>query len=152
MLGLKPPSQVYLEGHAGSYLLSLVKGDPVVKEALAVGVSREEEWARKSSTLCECRDIFEEVGEISMIPSPQNTYNFDAACRLALPNLKKQTNILGKKRYLEKYNEQAEETSFQGEFLALLNEEKTEAPSENRDFIMPSLDLLNHSKRFCFFS
>ena len=120
-----------------SSLYYVNKFDPVFKEALAVGVSREEEWARKSSTLCECRDIFEEVREISMIPSTQNTYNFDAACRLALPNLKKQTNIIVKKIYLEKYNEKAEEISFQGEFLALLNEEKIDITWKSYIYAVP---------------
>ena len=72
-----------------------------------------------------------------MIPSPQNTYNFDTACRLALPNLKKQTKIIVKKIYLEKYNEQAEVTSFQGEFLALLNEEKTDITWKSYIYAVP---------------
>ena len=124
MLGLKPPSQVYLEGHAGNFMNSLVRGDPVVKETLAVGVSRESEWSRKSSTLCECRNIFEEVSENFMIPNQSNTYHFETAARLALPNLKKQTNNIIKEKFLDKYNEQAEETNFQGEFFTLLKEEK----------------------------
>ena len=58
MLGIKPPSQVYLEGHAGNYVNSVVRGDPVVKEALVVAVEREEVWSRKYSTICESRNIF----------------------------------------------------------------------------------------------
>ena len=126
MLGLKTPSQVYLEGHAGNFMNSMVRGDPVVKEALAVGVSREAEWSRKSSTLCECRNIFEKVSENSMIPNQSNTYHFATAARLALPNLKKQTNMIIREKFLEKFNEQAEETNFQGELLTLLKEEKSD--------------------------
>ena len=86
MLGVKPPSQVYLEGHAGNYLNSVVRGDPVVKEALAVAVDREEVWSRKSSTICECRDIFLEVDEALCVPSPLNTptstLHADIPCQL----------------------------------------------------------------------
>ena len=89
MLGVKPPSQVYLEGHAGNYLNSVVRGDPVVQEALAVGVAREEVWTRKSSTICECRDIFTEVEESCFVPTPMNTYHLNTASRLSLPTLKK---------------------------------------------------------------
>ena len=64
MLGIKPPSQLYLEGHAGNYLNSVVRGDPIVKEALAIAVEREETLNGKSSTLCESRDIFTEVRSV----------------------------------------------------------------------------------------
>ena len=113
MLGVKPPSQVYLEGHAGNYLNSIVRGDPVVQEAISVAVAREETWSRKSSTICECRDILNEVEESCMIPTPLNTYNWNTASRLALPALKKQTNNIVARRFLDKYNDQAEELSFQ---------------------------------------
>ena len=99
----------------------MVRGDPVVKEAIEVGLRREESWSRKSSTIFQCREIFREVEEICMIPSPTNTYNFEAASRLALPNLKKQTNKIVSQIFMEKYNKQAEETSFQGEFFTLLS-------------------------------
>ena len=120
MLGLKPPSQVYLEGHAGNYLNMRVRGDPVVQQALAVGTQREETWSRKSSTLCECRDIFTEVEENNFIPSPTNTYNFNTACNFSLPNLKTETRKIIAQRYLEKFNEKAHALTLQGEFLQLL--------------------------------
>ena len=75
-----------------------------MKEALEVGISREETWSRKSSTLCECREIYREVEEACMIPSPTNTYNFDAASRLALPNLKKQTSQIVSNMFCDRYN------------------------------------------------
>ena len=89
MLGLKPPSQVYLEGLAGNYLNSIVRGDPVVKEAIAaVAVAREEVWSRKFPTICECRDIYNEVEESCMIASPLNTYNFEMRAELLCPILR----------------------------------------------------------------
>ena len=124
MLGVKPPSQVYLEGHAGNYLNSMVRGDPVVKEAMAVAVDREEVWTRKSSTICECRDIFTEVEENHLIPTPLNTYNHNTASRLALPALKKETNKIIARKYANKYSDKAETLTFQGEFLNLIKTEQ----------------------------
>ena len=93
MLGVKPPSQVYLEGHAGNYLNSRVRGDPDVQEALDAAVEREEAWVRKSSTVCECRDIYNEVSESCFIPTPLNTYNHSVA------KLKKETNKIVGQRF-----------------------------------------------------
>ena len=129
MLGLKPPSQVYLEGHAGNYLNMRVRGDPVVREALDVAVAREEVWTRKYSTICECRDIFSEVEDVHFVPTEQNTYNVNAATRLSLPNLKKATNEIVKKKFLDKFNEQAQSLTFQGEFINLLQQEKQDVTS-----------------------
>ena len=67
MLGLKPPSHVYLEGHAGNYLNMRVRGYPVVQVTLDAAVAREEVWTRKSSTICECSDIFIIYADILLI-------------------------------------------------------------------------------------
>ena len=72
-----------------------------------------------------------------MIPSPTNTYNFDAASRLALPNLKKQTSQLVSKLFRDRYNRQAEETNFQGEFINLLNEEKQDISWKSYIYAVP---------------
>ena len=101
MLGIKPPSQLYLEGHAGNYVNSVVRGEPVVKEALAVAVEREEAWTRKHSTICEARNIFLEVSEKHSVPTPENTYHFNTACRHSLPALKKCANNIIFNKYLQ---------------------------------------------------
>ena len=72
-----------------------------------------------------------------MIPFPTNTYNFDAASRLALPNLKKQTNKIVSQIFMEKYNKQAEETSIQGEFFTLLSEEKLDISWKSYIYAVP---------------
>ena len=36
----------------------MVRGDPVVKEALTVGVVRDQAWTMKSSTICKCSGYF----------------------------------------------------------------------------------------------
>ena len=137
MLGVKPPSQLYLEGHAGNYLNSIVRGDPVVKEALAVAVNREEVWSRKSSSICESRDIFMEVSDTCFVPTPENTYHFNAACRHSLPTLKKQTNKIIANKYLEKYNKQAEESPFQGDFINLMQQEKLDVTWKSYIYSVP---------------
>ena len=100
-----------------------MRGDPVVKEALSVAVAREDAWSRKSSTICEARDIFAEVEEACFVPTPENTYHFNTVCRHSLPALKKQTNRIIDDKFLEKFNNQAEESPFQGEFINIMKKE-----------------------------
>ena len=137
MLGIKPPSQVYLEGHAGNYINSVVRGDPVVKEALAVAVEREEVWSRKYSTICESRIIFREVSEECFVPTPENTYHFNTACRHSLPTLKKYTNNVVANKYLEKYNKQAGESAFQREFINLMQREQLDVTWKSYIYSVP---------------
>ena len=37
--------------YSGNFLNNMINGDPVVKEALIVGVAREQAWTRKSSII-----------------------------------------------------------------------------------------------------
>jgi hypothetical protein len=78
-----------------------VRGDPVVQVTLDAAVAREEVWTRKSSTICECSDIFSEVSETNFVPTPTNTFNFQTASRLSLPNLKKATKEIVARNFLE---------------------------------------------------
>ena len=137
MLGIKPPSQVYLEGHAGNFLNMKVRGDPVVQEALSVALAREEVWSRKSSTICECREIFNEVEESNFVPTELNTYNCQTASRIALPNLKKATNQIVARKFLNKYNDQAEDLTFQGEFIKLLHDEQQDITWKSYIYAVP---------------
>ena len=137
MLGIKPPSQVYLEGHAGNFLNMKVRGDPVVQEALSVALAREEVWSRKSSTICECREIFIEVEESNFVPTELNTYNCQTASRIALPNLKKATNQIVARKFLNKYNDQAEDLTFQGEFIKLLHDEQQDITWKSYIYAVP---------------
>ena len=101
-----------------------VRGDPFVQEALSVALAREEVWSRKSSTICECREIFNEVEGSQFVPTEPNTYNCQTASRIALPNLKKATNQIVARKFLNKYNDQSEDLTFQGEFIKLLHDEQ----------------------------
>ena len=51
LLGVKPVSQVYLEGHVGAYINSKLVADEDTREALESAEAREAEWTRKTSTI-----------------------------------------------------------------------------------------------------
>ena len=88
LMGLKTPSQLYLEGHAGNYMAMKVKADPKVNFALESQLSRESQWVGKSSTIVECHNILEKVSEDLMLPTPENCYNYEASLSHQLPKLK----------------------------------------------------------------
>ena len=54
-----------------------------------------------------------------------------------MPNLKKQTNEVVKKRFLDKFNVQVEATTFQGEFFYLLNLEKQDISWKSYIYAVP---------------
>ena len=57
MLNVKSPSQIYLEGHAGNFTLTRMKGDPTVNACLDSQLERESQWSRKSSTIVRCDQV-----------------------------------------------------------------------------------------------
>ena len=61
LLGVKPVSQAYLEGHVSAYINSLLVADIDTKEALKCAEEREGQWTRKSSTLMQCKQILKEM-------------------------------------------------------------------------------------------
>ena len=77
LLGVKPVSQVYLEGHIGAYINSKLVADEDTLEALKSTEEREAEWTRKSSTVHQCKDIFTEMKEEMRcsIPTPDSCAN-----------------------------------------------------------------------------
>ena len=84
LLDIKPPSQLYLEGHAGNYVNNRLKGDRVVNAALDSVLERESQWSRKSSTMVKCDQIFQEVAKSNHIPDPTNCIHvstWPAPCR-----------------------------------------------------------------------
>ena len=85
ILGIKYPSQVYLEAHVSSYISLKLTEDPVVKEAMSCQLEREGAWKKKSSTAMECQQIFERISTNHSIPSKENTVNFESAKRLEMP-------------------------------------------------------------------
>ena len=71
LLGVKPVSQVYLEGHVGAYINSKLVADEDTREALESAEAREAEWTRKTSTIVQCKGIFEEKRNRSVASQPR---------------------------------------------------------------------------------
>ena len=65
-----------------SYLNSKLVADPVVKEALTCAEEREGQWVQKSSTITQCKEMFEQLKEDFFVPNMENTYNYLTACRI----------------------------------------------------------------------
>ena len=127
LMGIKSPSQLYLEGHAGNLLMCQLKADSNVQLAIESQLSRESVWTRKSSTIVQCQDILNIVEEDNIFPSRQNSHNFESSLSHQLPKLKKAVKDVINKQFKEKYDKQADSLVFQGEFASLLSEESIDA-------------------------
>ena len=77
------------------------------------------------------------MSEACFVPTSENTYHLNTACRYSLPTLKKCTNNLIANRYLEKYNKRAEESPFQGDFVSLLQKEKDDVTWKSYIYSVP---------------
>jgi hypothetical protein len=89
LMGIKSPSQLYLEGHAGNFLMCTLKADKNVQLALDSHLSRESNWTRKSSTIIQCSTIFDHVYENNFVPTQENSYNFESSVKHQTPIFKK---------------------------------------------------------------
>ena len=104
LMGIKTPSQLYMEGHAGNYLICKVKADHQVNFALESQLSRESQWVGKFSTVAKCQEIYEKVSENMMIPTPENCHNHEASLNTQLPKLKEAVRQEVQFEYLEMWN------------------------------------------------
>ena len=77
------------------------------------------------------------MAENNFVPSPSNTFNFQTASRLSLPNLKKATKEIVARKFLEKYNDQAQALTLQGDFLRLLQEEQKDVSWKSYIYAVP---------------
>ena len=68
LLGIKYPSQVYLESHMGNHISLQLSKDPLVREANACQLEREGAWTKKSSTAVECHQLYQQLKEKHFIP------------------------------------------------------------------------------------
>jgi len=109
LLGVKPVSQVYLEGHLGAYINSKLVSDEDTQEALKSAEEREAEWTRKSSTILQCKDIFTEMKEEMKcsIPTPDNCANYAVTVRVEKPNIMKEARRKVEELYRERSMEAA---------------------------------------------
>ena len=126
LLGVKPVSQVYMEGHMSAYLNSNMLADEDTKEALRNAEERESEWVRKSSTILQCKEMMAEMEneDECTIPTPENCANFAVTSRVEKPKVM----LVGKKKVASIFQKQSSEEvaklGMQGELLALLDQEK----------------------------
>ena len=114
-----------------------LKADANVLLAIDSQLSRESEWSRKSSTIVQCQEVLNKVQENNSFPTPQNCQNFESSLAHQIPKLKKAVKDTIKEQFSEKYNQQAEALSFQGEFLTLLNEENSDVTWRSYIFGVP---------------
>ena len=127
LLGTKPVSQVYLEGHISAFINSTLVADSDTKEALKCAVDREGKWTTKSSTVVKCKTILQEMEnkEVCFIPTPDNCSTYEATVRVEKPKVLKAAKAKVGKIYEKRAQEAASKVPFQGEMLSLLAEEKT---------------------------
>ena len=125
LLGLKTPSQLYMEGHTGNYVTCKVKADSNVNLALRSQLSRESQWVGKSSTLVQCDNIFQEISDNVMIPTVENCHDLEKTIQEQLPKIKEAAKNQIQFIYLEKWNERVKNLLVQGDFLNLLISEQS---------------------------
>ena len=137
LLGIKYPSQVYMESHMGNHISLQLSKDPLVKEATACQLEREGAWTKKSSTAVECHQLFQQLKENHFIPTPENCQHYDAALRLEIPKLKKAGKALVKEKYHKKAQQAAERLEVQGAMANLVAEEEASIPWQSLIFAVP---------------
>ena len=120
MLGMKAPSQMYKEAHAGVYTMIRMKGDEVVNHALDSRLERESRWTRKSSTICEARKILQDNIDKQVISMPITESDKNSAINKA----KKVINKSIKEETLTLWNNKVQKLTLQGDFAKLLIEEE----------------------------
>ena len=137
LLGIKYPSQVYLESHMGNHISLQLSKDPLVREANACQLEREGAWTKKSSTAVECHQLYQQLKEKHFIPTPENCHHYDAALRLEIPKLKKGGKVLGKEKFLKKARQAAERLEVQGAIASLVAQEKDCIPWQSLIYAVP---------------
>ena len=100
-------------------------------------VQRESQWTKKSSTINQCSEMFNQLSVTNFIPTPDNCYNFECSARSELPKLKKAACKLIQQQFTEKSVNKAKQTPFQGELLVLLTEEESDISWKSLIFSVP---------------
>ena len=118
MLGIKDPSQMYMEAHASNHASMRTKGDQIVNHALNSRLEREERWTRKFSTARHMENLWQEHTN-SPTPHPTQPLNSHTQIEVAKNVMKKSIN----QSILTKWNERVKQLTFQGDFVKLIIEE-----------------------------
>ena len=95
LLGVKTPSQLYLEAHAGNYTIMRLKGDQTVNLTLDSRLERESTWISKYSTITFCDQMLNQNVENDsiFIPTTENTFDVAISVRSEIPRAKTATRF-----------------------------------------------------------
>jgi hypothetical protein len=91
-IGIKTSLQLYMEGHAGNYMICKVKADHQVNFALESQLARESQWVGKFSNVVKCHKIDEKVFENMMIPTQENFLTMKPLLTFNYKNLKRRSD------------------------------------------------------------
>ena len=136
ILGVKYPSQVYLESHMNNHINLMLSEDPVVKGAVNCQLEREGAWKRKSSTAAKCQTIFNQISQTTAIPFKESCPNVHTR-RLQTKKVKAVGKKLTSEIFVEQANAKADELKSQGALACLLAEEKKDIPWQSLIFAVP---------------
>jgi hypothetical protein len=124
MLNMKTPSQLYMEAHSGTYAMIRINGDVTVNHALNSRLERESQWSRKFSTISAVNSIFEKNINENVIVQPQ-TNDTNSTKIASIKAAKKAMKQIVQEETKVKWNTVEKKLTFQGDFLKLLIEEKS---------------------------
>ena len=136
LMGVKYPSQVYMESHMANFINLHLSDDPVVKEATSQQLAREGSWKKKSSTAIQCSTLMTKISENVAIPTPENCPN-PTTRKLQTEKVKKAGKNLVKELYLHDANHKADQLESQGAVARLLAEEEKDIPWQSLIFAVP---------------
>ena len=136
ILGVKYPSQVYLESHVVNHINLTLSEDPVVKEAVTCQLEREGAWKKKSSTAVQCQTILDQIAQTTAIPFQESCPNAHTK-RLQTKKVKAVCKKLITEIISEQSNEKADKLESQGAVACLLAEEKKDIPWQSVIFAVP---------------
>ena len=123
MLGLKAPSHLYKEAHAGNHAIVRTKGDPIVNHALDSRLEREEAWKLKNSTIVEMQNMWQKYQNEIQIKNTQGENAFNTQNN-SVQNAKKFMRDELKKQTICDWNTRVRKLTFQGDFTKLQIDEK----------------------------
>ena len=135
-MGVKYPSQVYLESHMANHVNLHLSGDPVVKEATSCQLEREGGWKRKSSTAVQCQAMLSQLSNDMAIPTAENCPN-PVTRRLQKAKVMKAANNIIKQLYFEDANAKADKHKWRGEFARIVAEEEKDVCWQSLIFAVP---------------
>ena len=105
--------------------------------ALTNAEERESEWTRKSSTIIQCKEIFQEMKDEQNCRIPDNCANYPVKVRIEKPNIMKEAKRKVENLYRVRSIQTAGQLPLQGEMLTLLAEEEKDISWKATIFKVP---------------